>query len=337
MDSGEEKDNSAEFGKVIDALHSKQKLPSLRTYQGDMAEFIKEKNESVISIAVKEREKKEEEKWEEKLTLEPKAEKSDREGFQMNFVLTALSLLLLLGGGWAALYVFDFFKEKPTNEIVVETEIIPYNNSITLANVTEKNLGAELAELSPISGINVIMLSDMRGSPVRDAKDFFSFLKISLPGALERTLEGKYVLGILSQSDGNHPFVVFVVNDFGQAFSAMLGWEKNMEKDLAFLIQEDVKTAAETNAVASSTANTTTTTASTTAATTTQVKIPLLPEGFDWKDVIIKNKDTRALVNQKGQVKIAYTFLDKNTIFITDSTKAVGDMSSAYASRSFAR
>ena len=56
MDS-ENKDKSNEFGRVIDALHSKQKLPSLRTYQGDMAEFIKSKNESVISIAVKEKEK----------------------------------------------------------------------------------------------------------------------------------------------------------------------------------------------------------------------------------------------------------------------------------------
>jgi len=48
-----------EFGQVIDTLHSKQKIPSLRTYQGDMAEFIKEKNESVFSIAAKEKKRKE--------------------------------------------------------------------------------------------------------------------------------------------------------------------------------------------------------------------------------------------------------------------------------------
>ena len=51
---------SSKFGRVIKALHNKAKLPSLRTYQGDMAKFIKEKNESVISIAIKEKVKKEE-------------------------------------------------------------------------------------------------------------------------------------------------------------------------------------------------------------------------------------------------------------------------------------
>ena len=47
MDPEEKKDSPNDFGRVIDALHSKQKLPSLRTYQGDMAEFIKSKDESV--------------------------------------------------------------------------------------------------------------------------------------------------------------------------------------------------------------------------------------------------------------------------------------------------
>lgn len=47
--------------KLRDLLHNKNKLPSLRTYQGDVAEFIKEKNHSTISIAVEEKERKEKE------------------------------------------------------------------------------------------------------------------------------------------------------------------------------------------------------------------------------------------------------------------------------------
>ena len=54
------KNDGEDFGKVVDALHKKQKLPPLRTYQGDMAEFIKEKNESVISVNIKEKVREEE-------------------------------------------------------------------------------------------------------------------------------------------------------------------------------------------------------------------------------------------------------------------------------------
>jgi hypothetical protein len=53
--------------------------------------------------------------------------------------------------------------------------------------------------------------------------------------------------------------------------------------------------------------------------------------------MIIKNKDTRGFVNEKGKSKIAYTFLDKNTILITNNISVIGDISSIYASRSVAR
>jgi hypothetical protein len=95
--------------------------------------------------------------------------------------------------------------------------------------------------------------------------------------------------------------VIITVNDYGSAFSAMLDWEGNMEKDLSFL-------------------NT---------ATSTEV--------FAWKDIIIKNKDTRGLVNQNDESRITYTFLDKNTILIVGDISVIGEISSAYASRSVAR
>jgi predicted RNase H-related nuclease YkuK (DUF458 family) len=48
MESGDknnienQEDSSNDFGRVIDSLHNKSKLSSLRTYQGDVAEYIKE-------------------------------------------------------------------------------------------------------------------------------------------------------------------------------------------------------------------------------------------------------------------------------------------------------
>jgi hypothetical protein len=298
----EEKEDSNEFGKVIDALHNKQKLPSLRTYQGDMAEFIKSKNESVISISVKEKERKEEKREEEikeeKLGIRPK---QGTKNFQFNFNLIVLSLVLIFAGAFGLYYVFGTLK-KPVEkqEVVLKEQIIPYNSSVVLNDATSSNLGAEIGKLSFSNGINIIKIS-AGGVPIEKAKDFFSFLEVSLPAALERTLKDDYTIGMISQDKEHSPFMIITVNDYGSAFSAMLDWEGNMEKDLSFL-------------------NT---------ATSTEV--------FAWKDIIIKNKDTRGLVNQNDESRITYTFLDKNTILIVGDISVIGEISSAYASRSVAR
>jgi hypothetical protein len=305
----EKKEDSNGFGKVIDALHSKQKLPSLRTYQGDMAEFIKSKNESVISIAVKTKERKEEKIEEKKEEIKEEIKKEEREthpkrdtkSFQLNFNMITLSLILIFAGGVVLFYVFQALQKEPVAPVVVEEKVIPYNNLITLANITNQNLGEELGRLSPSNGINVIKISDTSGLSFQKAKDFLNFLGVSLPATLERTLKDEYVVGMFYQNNQNSLFFIITVDDFGGAFAGMLDWEGNMEKDLSFL-------------------NT---------ATSTEV--------FAWKDIIIKNKDTRGLANDKNIAKIAYTFLDKNTILITNNISVIGDISSAYASRSVAR
>ena len=315
-----------DFGRVIDALHNKSKLSSLRTYQGDMAEFIKEKNESVISIAVKEKEGKEEEKKKEEeaekeekkdnVHLIPKPAQS-KEGFQINFTMAFLSLLLVAGGILASFYIFEFIKKEPVSKVVVEEKIIPYNNLITLANLTGQNLGTELAKLSLSNGISILKISDADGRLLKKAQDFFDFLEVSLPATLGRTLEDEYAVGVISQNKEVSSFIIITVNDFGRAFSGMLDWEGNMEKDMSFL-----NTETNTGIVAS---------------TTFSVKIPLKQDFLSWKDIIVKNKDTRALANQKNQTKIAYSFLDKNTILITNNLPAIGEIFSIYASRSIAR
>jgi hypothetical protein len=299
----------SEFGKVIDALHEQHKLPSLRSYQGDMAEFIKSKDESVISIALKEKKKKEEkeekriEEEMEKEKLEPLSKKSSG-AFKMNLTMLLVSVLLIAGGVLASFYIFQFVNKAPQVKVVAKEEIIPYNNLLSIKDVTNTNLGSELRKLSPANGINIVEISDSKNQTFQKAKDFFDFLKITLPPALERTLKDKYVIGIMSQNKNDFYFMVITVNDFGQAFSAMLDWENSMDKDLYFINAE----------ISTSTKDT-----------------------FSWKDLIIKNKDTRGLVNQRNQEKIAYTFLDKNTIFITNNLSSIGEMSVAFTSRSIAR
>jgi len=313
---GEEKDD---FGRVIDTLHNKSKLPSLRTYQGDMAEFIKEKNESVLSIAVKEKIRKDERKEQEekqekeevkeinieqKQDLEPQIihKNKPQNGLQVNLTMILLSLFLIVGGITAVFYIFNLLKSGPVDQTILMNDIIPYNSVSTLANVSNLNLKDQLIKLPVANGINIIKISDTNGVSFLKAKDFFSFLKISLSSELLRTLKDDYVLGSISQNGKNLYFLIITVNDFGVAFSAMLDWETIMVNDLSFL-EGDLQN----------------------------------KDSFSWRDIIIKNKDTRALVNDAEKSQIAYTFLDKNTILIVGDLSIIGDISSAFASRRVAR
>lgn len=346
-----EKNSEKEFGSVVDALHSKQKLSSLRTYQGDMAEFIKEKNESVFSIAEKERRRKEDEekkqKEEEKkiendlpkfvpeqksetpktsiFDTEKKPSKKSSSKWQSNIIILVSSLLLIFGGVQGFLYVYNYFNEKKDQKpINVDTsEIIPFNNVITITNISKNNLGSELKKTASKSGVSIAKISDVGGLNANKSRDFFNLLNIDLSSELDRTIGDKYAVGVFARNEGASPFVIINVDDFGSAFSAMLGWEKTLEKDLAFFTDFysfSISDQTEANNASST------------------IKKEFWKESdFVWKDVIVKNKDTRALINSKNQSKIAYAFLDKNTILIIGDVYLVGEMFSVYASRAVAR
>lgn len=301
----------SDFGHVVETLHNKSKLPALRSYQGDVSQFIKDKNESVISVAVKEKERQAER--EEKGEAPRPKPKVAGNGFKINVTMVALSLFLIAGGATALFYIFEFVtNQKPTSEITIDAEVIPFNNIITLANITKDNLAAELTKTSTVNGVNIVKISDTSGNLVAKAKDFFNFMKIANDLALRRGLKDDFAIGVFNQNDRKDFFLVIKVSDFGTAFSNLLDWEERMIDDLTFLDQITA-----TTQTASTTAN--------------------ARDTFVWKDLIIKNKDTRALTNNRGAIKIAYTFLDKNTVLITNSTVAIADMSSAYISRSVAR
>lgn len=339
-----QKAKEEDFGKVVDALHGERKLSSLRTYQGDMAEFIKERNESVLSIAAKEKIRKQEEQKEEKELqkaakeeigsverLQTPFKRKARGNFQVNLTMIVLSILLLASGALAFYFVYDIYTRPPVPEAALQEQIIPYNNSMALAGAESQNLGEKISELNFLEGVNVIKVSDNSGKEIKTAKKLFEFLDISSPASLERSLRDDYVLGVFYQNGLKSNFLIITANDYEVAFSAMLDWEPNMPNDLAFLTYVPAPVAA---------SSTPTGAASSTAAALTRAKVPaksVFAGNFVWKDLIVKNKDTRALANEKNQAQLAYTFLDKNTVLITDNLNVIGDLFSIYVSRAVAR
>lgn len=305
------KQNVNDFGHVIDVLHNKSKLSSLRTYQGDVAEFMKEKNESVISVAVKEKnreeerieEKRIEEKKQQQLIIDPKP-KPKQNNFQINLTMLFLSIFLIAGGAISVFYIYQYKNREPIKPIQLAPEIISYSKVVTLANTTTQNLGEELSKLSANNGVTLVKLTDTNGNLIKESQKFFEFLKIPDTTVIKRTLKGDFTLGTISEGNKSASFLIITTEDFGRAFASMLDWERNILTDLAFLNTK---------------------------------KEVLGPEVFVWKDVIIRNKDTRALIDTKGNAKIVYTFLDKNTILITNNIFVITEISTLYNSKPVVR
>ena len=303
-DKNQNLSTSDEKSGVVDKLHNTNTLPSLRTYQGDVAEFIKDKNESVTSIAVKEKEKRREKEREQSVAASKKGD-----GFKINFMALVLSLLLIIAGSLTVFFVMRFLQNKEP-VVTLKQEIIPYNSELSIANVTKDSIATELSNIPKSGGVTAIRLSDTNGKSINTTNILFSFLGVTPPGTINRSLKPEFFFGALSQEESTDYFIIMGVDDFGVAFAGMLDWESNLEKDLSFITNKQPEVTTDLDDVDTSVAL--------------------------WKDVIIRNKDTRALMSANRSI-IAYTFLDKNTILITNSLDSIGEISSIFAAKSVVR
>lgn len=303
-DKNQNLSTSDEKSGVVDKLHNTNTLPSLRTYQGDVAEFIKDKNESVTSIAVKEKEKRREKEREQSVAASKKGD-----GFKINFMALVLSLLLIIAGSLTVFFVMRFLQNKEP-VVTLKQEIIPYNSELSIANVTKDSIATELSNIPKSGGVTAIKLSDTNGKSINTTNILFSFLGVTPPGTINRSLKPEFFFGALSQEESTDYFIIMGVDDFGVAFAGMLDWESNLEKDLSFITNKQPEVMTDLDDVDTSVAL--------------------------WKDVIIRNKDTRALMSANRAI-VAYTFLDKNTILITNSLDSIGEISSIFAAKSVVR
>ena len=300
MEGDQLKKQQEEIDKLGKVLHNKSGLPSLRSYQGDMAQFIRDTNASVTSIALKEKARKEER--EEKVES-PVAKKA--KNISVSFSIILLSLVLLAAGGAGVYYIVKAIEKRSVPLITTDTEVLPYNNLIEVVNVTPTTLrGISLLE-DLKDGVNIIKISDTNNEVVNTFENLAKFAQMSLPSVLRRNIEEGFAFGVFRDKPKDSLFLVIKISSFGSAFSGMLEWEKTMRNDLAFLVESQES---------SSTTPT-----------------------FTWKDMIIKNKDSRGLIDSDGNLEIVYTFLDRNTVLITDIAQTISKISDIYVSRAVVR
>lgn len=206
----------------------KSSIKPIRTYSSDIAETVQTQKESIVSISLKEQEKKRTERKE----LVEHAGRS---------ALVTVSLFLF-AGGLVALFAYWFVSMERTPETVnIIDTIIVADREISIDASSRESI---LSEVNRAKGGETLAAGEILH--LKTGLDTESFIRNIGGGAsasLIRALEETFMLGII-HTETNEPFLVFKVISFDHAFPGMLAWEPLLPEKLGVLFTETLPTGA---------------------------------------------------------------------------------------------
>lgn len=288
------------FDKREEEKRKKGKTSSIRTYQSDIAEAVQSKKASLVTIAIAESKRKEKQK-----KAPPKKPATKKRLGKTTVLLVAL-LFVALGAG--AVYFIFYYKN-----LTDDTSLTP---DVELGSmiVVEKVLGLPtegldrtllISEIRKITENTALSLGDVAeiiptkskltgGEKKIDADELFEILNTNVDAAFARSMKDEFVLGV-HNFGVNRTFLILKTSFFENAFAGMLRWENKIEEDLTFLMQEQ-RVESDTLPV-----------------TTTEFSV------YEFKDIVVRNRDARALMDEAGNIKIIYSFPNRETLVVTNN------------------
>ncbi len=261
---------------------SSNTLKTIRTYASDMATAIKQKQGSVMKIALAEKERRDEDA----LAKNPVSRK--------NIVFTFGAILLLILGG-VALYFGVLAKRAPKviedapvqNSQALITGVVQPVVGSTKAIMQEsmKNLIASGSHELDTATMLVFTLPETQ-TPIT-ATTFLETNSFDLSAGLKRSLDELYSIGIYTL-DGNTPFLVIKSDSYDTAYIGMLATEKTLYSDIMPLFGLPEKDSNESVFLTAS-----------------------------FTDNVIANQDVRAIKNVANEYVFFYSVRDDGTIIMT--------------------
>jgi hypothetical protein len=273
---------------------------TIRTFSSDMAEAVRENQISVIKIAMAEKERQEQQE-------EAKKAGNSKSSKILFFIG---SLIFIAGAIWGSFYLINQKKIKESMIIREKPRIstfINYDNAITIEATNINSLMSLISnihsrETEEKNGSNAIFFmkkieKDIEGQ--LNKEEFLSILKSTAPDALSRSMSESFLFGKYKggQDVGtSSAFLIFGIKDYNLAYASMLDWEKSIFNDLFILF--DITISDSDSALFEK----------------------------EWRDVIVNNKDARVLYGLDGEGILYYSFVNKNTLVITENAEVLKRM-----------
>lgn len=269
-------------------------VPSIHTYKGDVAEYVKKEGKTMADIAVAESVRTSG-RLAEKMVLPERARKA-RIVVVSVVVLVALSAVVL----WLAFgrgepepvspYVSSNFQSRAIFVDGIEEEVITLSedsgaNAMRQVTNSLKANSPFLALYFEEAGKNGAVLT-------MKSQDFFPKMDIYPPGEFLRSLKDEFALGSIA---GRARFMILRTDYYAGAVAGLLKWEKTMEADLRELL--DLSLPESTSGMSSTT--------------------PSMVKRYTFADLVIDNHDARVLKDGNGNTILVYMFPNNETILIT--------------------
>ena len=278
---------------------TKKDLKTVHTYASDMADAIKQNQGSVVKIAIAEQKRREQET----------ANKNPKTTQNTLYIIAGIAIVCIGCIFVIAVFLIQQPKTVPLQQTVLANPTLVRVDTHTTIPIDglyrtdlENRIITESQKLQPI--INSLTSFDLTTgtgaqiSPITTQTLFFQ-AQWGAPDALIRSFDPEFTLG-LHTYNGTAMFLLLKTNAYQTAFAGMLDWEHALFDDTYQLFGIDVSGANQN----------------------------LFNQKF--KDRVIVNQDTRALVDANNTPVLFYAFLgeQKNLLIITtkaDTLKEVVD------------
>ena len=248
-DNSQIKEDSSVDKTFVEKVPENFEQKPIRTYESDLAEAMKSKHTSQISIVLAETARSEKQQE----TLE-KSEDKIPSNTSKNLFKILLSLVLITAGIVGGFYLY---KISPIGKISLAVpsptaqtipSIIPVNiqktfditNLNTASIVTQISNEEKATQLQP-NQIEEIIFGEKTttntGAPQTTfnrvtASQFIAAMGFHMSDSLTRSFNDNWMFGFMADTQPE-PFIIFTTNFFQSSFAGMLSWEGKMTNDLA--------------------------------------------------------------------------------------------------------
>jgi hypothetical protein len=272
---------------------------SIRTLRGDIAKSVTTKKTSLARIAIAEDRRAQEGKGR-------VPEKTPKQG-GMKRIFVLFGALLILGGiGVLGTVAVLNITGSTITTSVPDTKIPIFVNEKYTASLPETRFGTLQAleeTKNQASGLGLghiaqVRLTGLGTTTPLTLDSFIARFSTNIPPALVRTLTDTYLLGIHSLGTDEF-FLLIEVEDGDTAFSNMLKWEPGLSDDLSFLVRKSTQTIR--------------------TGTSTE---PVLLNKNGFEDILIENRDIRALFDTNDDMRLGYSFPRPTLLLIANNTSS---------------
>ncbi len=270
-------------------------LKAVRTLSSDVAGAVKQNQGAVIKTAIAEERRREQEQKD----SSPTAPKN------LAYVIGGL-VLIAISAGFAGYRIMQR-ASGPTTVPVIQVPVaqsIVRSDVTTTLDITEQtktqigtSIFSAVAKKDFRDGtIKNILITIRNGkTPARvSAREFLSAIGAHASVPFQKKLVQDSMLGVYAY-EGNHLFIVLRATAHDYMYDGMREWEPFLIQDLAGMFGID----------------------------TAENKAPVVNAPFH--DMLIENRDTRAVVDENGKPVLYYSFLDPDTILIAASQKPLAE------------